>query len=61
MAPPPAPRPSPGRRAPPRRRRTSPVLAQVEKRHDEAVKRLQEWIRQPSIAAENRGMTRAAS
>src|SRR6266536_5547628 len=32
------------------------VLAQVEKRHDEAVKRLQEWIRQPSIAAENRGM-----
>jgi acetylornithine deacetylase/succinyl-diaminopimelate desuccinylase-like protein len=34
-----------------------PVLAQVEKRHDEAVRRLQEWIRQPSIAAENRGMT----
>ncbi len=33
-----------------------PVLAQVEKRHDEAVKRLQEWIRQPSIAAENRRM-----
>ena len=32
------------------------MLAQVEKRHDEAVKRLQEWIRQPSIAAENRGM-----
>jgi acetylornithine deacetylase/succinyl-diaminopimelate desuccinylase-like protein len=34
-----------------------PVLAQAEKRHDEAVRRLQEWIRQPSIAAENRGMT----
>ena len=34
-----------------------PVLAQVEKRHDESVKRLQDWIRQPSIAAENRGMT----
>ncbi len=33
------------------------VLAQVEKRHDEAVKRLQEWIRQPSIAAERRGMS----
>src|SRR5712691_11061844 len=32
------------------------VLAQVERRHDEAVQRLQEWIRQPSIAAENRGM-----
>ena len=37
-------------------RDVNPVLAQVEKRHDEAVKRLQEWIRQPSIAAENRGM-----
>src|SRR5467141_1735367 len=34
----------------------SPVFAQVEKRHDEAVQRLQEWIRQPSIAAEHRGM-----
>src|ERR1041384_2730590 len=29
---------------------------QVEKRHGEAVARLQQWIRQPSIAAENRGM-----
>ena len=33
-----------------------PVFAQIEKRHDEAVQRLQEWIRQPSIAAENKGM-----
>src|SRR6266540_2126653 len=32
------------------------VLAQIEPRHDESVQRLQEWIRQPSIAAENRGM-----
>ncbi|MBI3698766.1 MAG: twin-arginine translocation pathway signal protein, partial [Acidobacteria bacterium] len=32
------------------------VLAQVEKRHGGAVERLQEWVRQPSIAAENRGM-----
>jgi acetylornithine deacetylase/succinyl-diaminopimelate desuccinylase-like protein len=32
------------------------VHQQVEKRHGEAVKRLQQWIRQPSIAAENRGM-----
>src|SRR6476659_8154958 len=32
------------------------VKAEIVKRHDEAVKRLQEWIRQPSIAAENRGM-----
>src|SRR5262249_7957363 len=29
---------------------------QITKRHDEAVKRLQQWIRQPSIAAENRGV-----
>src|SRR5579862_7058247 len=32
------------------------INAQIEKRHDEAAKRLQEWIRQPSIAAENRGI-----
>jgi len=30
------------------------VFKEVEKRHDEAVQRLQAWIRQPSIAAENR-------
>jgi acetylornithine deacetylase/succinyl-diaminopimelate desuccinylase-like protein len=35
----------------------SGVRAEVEKRHHEAVERLQEWISQPSIAAENRGMT----
>src|SRR6202022_2843526 len=35
----------------------APVLQEVEKRHDEAVQRLQEWIRQPSIAAENRGLS----
>src|SRR5262249_41450065 len=29
----------------------------IERRHDESVKRLQAWIRQPSIAAENRGMS----
>jgi acetylornithine deacetylase/succinyl-diaminopimelate desuccinylase-like protein len=33
-----------------------PLFAEIERRHDEAVARLQEWIRQPSIAAENRGM-----
>src|SRR5258706_9137895 len=33
------------------------VHSQIEKRHDEAVQRLQEWIRQPSIAAENRGVS----
>ena len=35
----------------------SAVRTEVKKRHHEAVERLQEWIRQPSIAAENRGMT----
>ncbi|MFN2387017.1 MAG: M20/M25/M40 family metallo-hydrolase [Thermoanaerobaculia bacterium] len=34
----------------------APVLAQVESQHDDTVRRLQEWIREPSIAAENRGM-----
>jgi acetylornithine deacetylase/succinyl-diaminopimelate desuccinylase-like protein len=33
------------------------IYKQIEQRHDEAVQRLQEWIRQPSIAAENRGVT----
>jgi acetylornithine deacetylase/succinyl-diaminopimelate desuccinylase-like protein len=37
----------------------SAINAEIEKRHDEAVKRLQHWIQQPSIAAENRGMTEA--
>jgi acetylornithine deacetylase/succinyl-diaminopimelate desuccinylase-like protein len=31
------------------------IRAEVTKRHDEAVKRLQDWIKQVSIAAENRG------
>src|ERR1700755_2224126 len=34
-----------------------PIWAEIEKRHDEAVKRLQARIRQPSIAAENRGVS----
>ena len=33
------------------------IQAEIEKRHDESIHRLQDWIRQPSIAAENRGMT----
>ncbi len=33
------------------------IRTEIERRHDEAVQRLQEWVRQPSIAAENRGMT----
>src|SRR5437762_1237525 len=35
----------------------SPIRKQIEKRHGEAVRRLQEWIHQPSIAAENRGVS----
>src|SRR6202051_1057773 len=31
-----------------------PIWREIEKRHDESVQRLQTWIRQPSIAAENR-------
>jgi acetylornithine deacetylase/succinyl-diaminopimelate desuccinylase-like protein len=34
----------------------APVFKEIERRHDETVQRLQQWIRQPSIAAENRGM-----
>src|ERR1041384_6208099 len=33
------------------------IRAEIEKRHDESVQRLQEWIHQPSIAAENRGVS----
>lgn len=33
------------------------IQSEIDKRHDEAIHRLQDWIRQPSIAAENRGMT----
>jgi acetylornithine deacetylase/succinyl-diaminopimelate desuccinylase-like protein len=32
------------------------IRTEIAKRHEEAVKRLQEWIHQPSIAAENRGV-----
>jgi len=33
------------------------IYSQITKQHDQSVKRLQDWIHQPSIAAENRGMT----
>jgi acetylornithine deacetylase/succinyl-diaminopimelate desuccinylase-like protein len=32
------------------------IQAAIEKQRGEGVQRLQEWVRQPSIAAENRGM-----
>ena len=34
----------------------APIRAEITKRHDESVQRMQTWMRQPSIAAENRGM-----
>ncbi len=34
----------------------TPIYKEVKNRHDEAVQRLQAWIRQPSIAAEKLGM-----
>src|ERR1051325_4335328 len=34
----------------------APIRAEIAKRHDETVQRMQTWMRQPSIAAENRGM-----
>jgi len=34
-----------------------PIFAQIPKLHDHAVQRLQEWVHQPSIAAENRGVS----
>src|ERR1041385_8608749 len=34
----------------------APIEAEIAKRHDETVQRMQTWIKQPSIAAENRGM-----
>ena len=36
------------------------IKAEITKRHDEAVKRLQDWIAQVSIAAENRGYPEGA-
>ena len=32
------------------------IQAEVVKRHDESVARFQAWVKQPAIAAENRGM-----
>lgn len=37
-----------------------PILAEVEKRHDEAVRRIEDWIKQPTIAAEDRGINEGA-
>src|SRR5260221_3952708 len=36
------------------------IKTQIAKQHDQAVKRLQDWIKLPSIAAENRGFPEGA-
>jgi acetylornithine deacetylase/succinyl-diaminopimelate desuccinylase-like protein len=36
------------------------VFNEIEKRHDESVRRIQDWIRQPTIAAENKGINEGA-
>src|SRR5438552_7324313 len=33
-----------------------PVFSEIERRHDESVRRIQDWIKQPTIAAENKGI-----
>ena len=38
----------------------APIQAEVGKRHDESIQRLQDWIRHPAIAAENRAMGEGA-
>ena len=32
------------------------IQSEIEKRHDESVSRLQEWVKHPAVAAEDRGM-----
>src|SRR6266511_365607 len=32
------------------------IQSEIEKRHDESIQRFQHWVRNPSIAAEDRGM-----
>ena len=38
----------------------SGIKSQIAKQHDRAVQRLQDWIRLPAIAAENRGFPEGA-
>jgi len=32
------------------------IQSEIERRHDESVERLQEWVKRPALAAEDRGM-----
>jgi hypothetical protein len=42
-------------------RELAPIYDEITKRHDETVARLQAWIKQPSISAENIGMAEGAA
>ena len=44
-------------RASPAQNGLNRIRAEIQKRHDEAVHRLRDWIHQPSIAAENHGVS----
>jgi acetylornithine deacetylase/succinyl-diaminopimelate desuccinylase-like protein len=35
-------------------------MAEIEKRHDESVRRIEDWVKQPTIAAENKGINEGA-
>ncbi|MGH9868459.1 MAG: M20/M25/M40 family metallo-hydrolase [Candidatus Polarisedimenticolia bacterium] len=39
---------------------SDPIRAMIAKQHEEGVRRLQEWVRKPAIAAENRDMNEGA-
>lgn len=41
-------------------RERAPIYTEIARRHDENVQRLQDWIRNPTIAAEQRGITEGA-
>jgi acetylornithine deacetylase/succinyl-diaminopimelate desuccinylase-like protein len=42
-------------------REHAPLYAEIERRHDESVQRLQDWIRNPTIAAEGRNLEEGCS
>jgi acetylornithine deacetylase/succinyl-diaminopimelate desuccinylase-like protein len=38
----------------------NPVFNEIAKRHDESIRRIEDWIKQPTIAAENKGIDEGA-
>jgi acetylornithine deacetylase/succinyl-diaminopimelate desuccinylase-like protein len=37
-----------------------PIMAEIEKRHEESIRRIEDWVKQPTIAAENKGINEGA-